>query len=314
MRRDEDGRFARPAACWRWAGPRPRRSPWPRSALPALDELRDAPARAPSSTCARATAGSASPRRVAPRPAHDRGRGRRPRARPGLGRPRAAGERRARTGWCASVGEREAGVASVSAPVLDGPRGRRGQRLGPHRAHQPRPRPATPRRVAAARRLEPPPASSALRDDGSLGQPGRARPSGLNRSALSGDPRAVGRRTRDVCSSADDTRGGTPALGALALDASFVEAQPTCTRTPSKSSSRRRPLHGACYLRAPDPGLPIRIRRSALARSSRVTAGRCPRRGATSADLDDLDLEHAAGCLVADLLTGLGAEQRLAER
>ena len=64
---------------------------------------------------------------VPPRPAHHRAPRRQPAARGRVGRPVARRHRRPRRlrgskggpGWVASVGEREAGVASVSAPVRD---------------------------------------------------------------------------------------------------------------------------------------------------------------------------------------------------
>ena len=74
------------------------------------------------------------------------------------GRPR----RPATGAGSSSVGEREAGVASVSAPVRDavGPRRRGGQRLGPDRAHHP---PA--RAAATATPWSPPPTGWSARPD-----------------------------------------------------------------------------------------------------------------------------------------------------
>ena len=127
------------------AGPRPtampagRRPParrWPSCAT--------RPARACSSTSARATGGSASPRWSRPTACA--------RSCPmGASLPLDVGSAgailpadgpctdRHRRGWVESVGEREAGVASVSAAVRGRrrPGRRRGQRVGPDRAHDP---------------------------------------------------------------------------------------------------------------------------------------------------------------------------------
>ena len=122
MRRDAEGRFVLGFALMALGGGRGRRRsprpPPPDRRWPGCGTRR---ARASSSTCARATGGSASPSLDAPRELRtivpvgaalplDRGSaGKVLRDEPAVGR----------AGWAESVAEREVGVASVSAPVRD---------------------------------------------------------------------------------------------------------------------------------------------------------------------------------------------------
>ena len=106
----------RPTAC---RSPPLRPTRWRSCATP--------PARACSSTSAKAIGGSASPRSSHPTGCAPSCRARRPLPLdvgsagppPGRRRHRRSSTGRERPGWVASVGEREAGVASVSAPVRD---------------------------------------------------------------------------------------------------------------------------------------------------------------------------------------------------
>ena len=128
----------------RSVGRRPRRSRWPRRRCRRWPRCATRPANRCSSTCATAIVGSASPRS-----SRRTGCGRscrwvrRCRSTSGSAGPscRPVGAESApnRRRWAESVGEREAGVASVSAGVLDadGRAGGRRQRVGADRAHHP---------------------------------------------------------------------------------------------------------------------------------------------------------------------------------
>ena len=120
LRRDDEGRFdlgPELAALGRLAD---QRFPLVELARAVLTQLRDADRRERAALRPRRHA--AAMRAVAPvtaRPAVDRARRRAVATRPRIGRPGAVGRARPR-GWVASVEEREAGVASVSAPVRVG--------------------------------------------------------------------------------------------------------------------------------------------------------------------------------------------------